>query len=330
MKRVFAVVALVAAMLTGGYFAAGAASTPHPAVVSNNGGLGENYHGLTTPARLYDSRTHDGPLGDHSSRTITVAGNAGVPANATGVLLNVTVADTTQASYLSVVPDGADATQTSTVNWSAPGTLLSNEVSVALPADGKVAVYNLNGTTTVVLDVFGYYTDDVPQVFPTVSSTTALNNGDTTLTNVGGKIATLYTPLTGKLHLDAGTYTYTLYGDFHRQAGTGADNPAGNQTYGTVFIWTDTNNDGVYDWQNGEGVGQTVQTPAVPIDAATTSSIEQSGSGTGVITVPANGEDVQVGGFAYNTNSGSYGTAGQVGGGDFHFLGATASFVKIS
>lgn len=147
----------------------------------------------------------------------------------------------------------------------------------------------------------------------------------TVLTHVGGRISDpgFATPLSDSVTLQPGTYNYTFYADFHRAAGSGADNPAGNNTYGTAFLWADKDGNNAYNWQSGEGLGQTVQTGAVPVTP--TGSIEQSATGAGTFTLTA-ATKVQVGGFAYNSNTGQYGT----GASDFSFQGVTATFEQVN
>jgi hypothetical protein len=159
-----------------------------------------------------------------------------------------------------------------------------------------------------------------------VQSAAGLDPAGVALTNVGGPIKTGVTPLTGVLHLAAGTYQINAYGDFSRKAGTGADNPAGNSTFGTLAVWEDRNSDGIYDWADGEN-GGTVQTGALPITP--TGSIEQSATLTEIITLSA-ATDVRLGGFGYNSDTGSYGTAGQPGAGDFSVLGAHLTAEKLN
>lgn len=154
-----------------------------------------------------------------------------------------------------------------------------------------------------------------------------LSADGTVLTHVGGPIATGITPITQDVTLPAGTYEVLAYGDFSRKAGTGADNPAGNGTYGTMVVWGDKNNDGVYDWQNGEQIAGTAQTGALPVTP--TGSIEQSTSINDVFTL-TQATTVRLGGFGYNSNTGSYGTVGQPGAGDFSVLGAHATFIKLN
>lgn len=166
--KVVAVAALVGAVLSGGYVAADAAShaptaTAKPATAPV-GSVAADYHSLSSPYRILDTRDPsfggNGHLNVYPGAPVQMetAGD-GVPAGATAVVLNVTVANATSAGYLTVVPDdGADPTASSTVNWPAAGALLSNSATVALPADGAVRVYNHQGNTDAVLDVVGYYT----------------------------------------------------------------------------------------------------------------------------------------------------------------------------
>jgi hypothetical protein len=206
-----------------------------------------------------------------------------------------------------VGPAGADGQDGAAGNNGAPG---KDGATGAAGADGQNAVASI--TTAAPLD----------------------GASGTVLTHVGGRIGDpgFATPLTEAVTLQPGIYQYTMYADFSRKPGTGQDNPAGNNTYGSVFLWADKDGNNAYDWKTGgEALGGTIQTGAVPVDP--TGSIEQPGNGVGIITITAPTK-VQVGGFGYNTNTGQYGTtvAGQAapGAGDFSFLGANATFEKLN
>jgi hypothetical protein len=75
---------------------------------------------------------------------------------ATAVVINVTVTGATAASYLTVYPDGTPRPLASDVNFGA-GATVPNLAVVKLGADGKLAVYNHAGSTSVIIDVLGYY-----------------------------------------------------------------------------------------------------------------------------------------------------------------------------
>jgi outer membrane protein assembly factor BamB len=113
-----------------------------------------------TPARITDTRSGSA-LGAGASLDIQVTGAGGVPA--TGVsaaVLNVTVTNTTAASFLTVWPQGAARPTASNLNWGA-GQTVPNRVIVPVSATGKVSVYNQFGTTDVIVDVSGYFTDAI-------------------------------------------------------------------------------------------------------------------------------------------------------------------------
>lgn len=304
-----------------------------------SGDSGSSFH-PAAPARIMDTRNGTGvakgQIKGGKTVALQVTGKGGVPTDATGVDVNVTVVNATGNDYLEVYPAGTTRPNASSVNFH-KGETVANDVPVKLSADGKLDVYVNKFAADVVVDVEGYYTAAVPgqdgapgqNAVASVTTASALDADGTVLTHVGGAIATagFATPLTNEVTLEPGTYEYTLYADFSRKAGTGSDNPAGNNTYGTAFLWADLNGDNAYEWKTGEALGGTVQTGAVPVDP--TGSIEQPANGTGVFTLTKETK-VRVGGFAYNTNTGNYGTDGGAGAGDFSFLGANASFIKLN
>ena len=108
-----------------------------------------------TPTRLLDTRTNGETLGPAGSLNLTVTGGA-VPSDATAVALNVTVTDTTAASYLSVYPSGGSRPVVSNLNWVA-GETVPNLVIVPVGASGQVTFYNYSGQTDVLVDLEGYF-----------------------------------------------------------------------------------------------------------------------------------------------------------------------------
>lgn len=135
------------------------------------------------PTRILDTRPLPqnvggfvGPLGQQDTHTFQVAGVAGVPVNATAVVMNVTVDHTTWSSFLTVFPAGGTMPTASNLNWKA-GTTIPNLVTVKLGADGQVSIYNLSGSTDVIADVAGYYAPANDKfisldVFPNIGSAT--------------------------------------------------------------------------------------------------------------------------------------------------------------
>ena len=125
---------------------------------------GATYRPLT-PARVLDTRDGTGgfttPLGQRQTIAATVAGVGGVPAmlntiHPSAVVLNVTVTDTTAASYLTVWPDGEGQPTASDLNW-VVGLTVPNLVVVKLGPNGKIDLYNAAGSTNVIIDVVGWY-----------------------------------------------------------------------------------------------------------------------------------------------------------------------------
>ncbi len=116
-----------------------------------------------SPTRILDTRPLPlnvggfvGPLTSAQTHNFQVSGVAGVPANATAVVMNVTVDATTGSSFLTVFPTGTIRPLASNLNWVA-GDVIPNLVTVKLGAGGQISVYNLNGATHVIADVAGYY-----------------------------------------------------------------------------------------------------------------------------------------------------------------------------
>jgi len=121
--------------------------------------LGSLYTGVA-PVRVLDTRYGTGgvpaaPVGSRGTLGLKVAGVGGVPANATAVILNVTVTNTTAASFLTVYPDGQDKPATSNIDW-ASGQTIAGLVIVPV-FDGKVDFWNHGGSTDVIADLQGYF-----------------------------------------------------------------------------------------------------------------------------------------------------------------------------
>jgi hypothetical protein len=84
-----------------------------------------------------------------------VAGHNGVPADATAVVLNVTVTNTSASSYLTVFPAGTVPPLASNLNWTA-GTTVPNLVEIPIRTGGNVDFFNAAGSADVIADLEGY------------------------------------------------------------------------------------------------------------------------------------------------------------------------------
>jgi hypothetical protein len=119
-----------------------------------------------TPARLMDTRAeptidslyrNSGALSGGETRTLRVTGRGYVPANdASSVSVNVTIANPTAAGFVTLFRGGGARPTSSNLNF-VPGEVTSNLVMVPVGVDGKISIYNSNGSTDVIVDVLGWF-----------------------------------------------------------------------------------------------------------------------------------------------------------------------------
>ena len=111
------------------------------------------------PRRVLDTR---GPVGVPAKGPLGMGGVAkvalGLPADATAVVLNLTVTGAKSAGFLTVYPDGGAKPTSSNLNFSA-GETRAILVTVAV-TDGSVDIANHSTSADVVADLEGYYTND--------------------------------------------------------------------------------------------------------------------------------------------------------------------------
>lgn len=127
---------------------------PAHVVVDVVGLFGSGTRGLFVPAgprRVLDTRPASA-VGPAGVRELPVPG---LPPNAFAVVLNVTATEPTAASFLTAWPFGSNRPGTSSLNFGR-GETVPNMVTVPV-VDGKALLYNQNGSTHVVADLFGYY-----------------------------------------------------------------------------------------------------------------------------------------------------------------------------
>ncbi len=118
-----------------------------------------------TPFRALDTRVgtggRTGALGPAGAYHLAVRGVGGVPASADSVVLNVTAVQPTAGGYLTVWPSSQTRPLASSLNFPA-GATVPNLVIAKIGTNGKVGIYNANGTTHVVVDVVGYLSSTAP------------------------------------------------------------------------------------------------------------------------------------------------------------------------
>jgi hypothetical protein len=122
-----------------------------------------------TPCRVMDTRPapdnvgpRTSPIGADETYSVPVLGVSGkctLPADATGVVMNVTAVSPTAPSFLTVFPQGGDRPLASNLNYVAGQSPTPNAVTVDVPASGQVSFYNHAGTVDVIADIVGYYVD---------------------------------------------------------------------------------------------------------------------------------------------------------------------------
>jgi hypothetical protein len=135
------------------------------------------------PTRILDTRTAPVPagwpsgqrLGANGSLELVVAGENGVPVDATAVVLNVT---STQAesglAYVAAWPTGQLPPPTSALNLQ-PGANVANSVTVSPGVGGKVTLFTNAGATHLIVDVLGYYVPAGGHGFTSVTPTRVLD-----------------------------------------------------------------------------------------------------------------------------------------------------------
>ena len=120
------------------------------------------FYGIN-PCRVVDTRnpasTNGGPaLGAGVQRDFAIKGNCGVPNTAKAVSLNVTIANPTAGSFLTLWPTGTARPFVSTINFTQNDPSLANGAIVAIAASSPdLSVFNAGGTVNVILDVTGYF-----------------------------------------------------------------------------------------------------------------------------------------------------------------------------
>ncbi len=122
------------------------------------GDVGDRFRAVS-PRRLLDTREGLGApltrIGPQHMIDVTVASRAGVPANATAVVLNVAATNVDAPSFITVWPRGEPQPNTSNLNLAA-GQTLANLVICRLGAGGGLTFRNELSNCDVLADVLGY------------------------------------------------------------------------------------------------------------------------------------------------------------------------------
>ncbi|MER5261528.1 hypothetical protein ABTZ99_05515 [Actinosynnema sp. NPDC002837] len=112
------------------------------------------------PYRVLDTRSgHGAPavaVGSGQSVRLQLAGQGGVPVEASTVVLNVTVTGPSGPGHISIYPTDVARPTVSSLNYT-PGWTGANSVTVKVGADGGVYLYNHGASVHLVADVNGFY-----------------------------------------------------------------------------------------------------------------------------------------------------------------------------
>ena len=111
------------------------------------------------PSRLLDSRVSGTPVDSSSDRTVIVAGQNGVPADATGVVVNTTGVAASQSLNLEMYPTGDKPSPRTSVLDLQDEMGVADLVIMPIGRGGGVNLSANTGHSDVVLDVMGYITN---------------------------------------------------------------------------------------------------------------------------------------------------------------------------
>ena len=114
---------------------------------------GSGYAAQASPQRAGDTRGK-GRVGGTAIQEVLVAGVFGVPTDAAGVALNVTISGATSDGFATVFPCGQPTPTASNVNY-LKGQDIPNSVIARPGAGGKVCVFS-SAPADVIVDVSGY------------------------------------------------------------------------------------------------------------------------------------------------------------------------------
>ena len=149
---------------------------------SRAGGAGYVGH---SPQRVLDTRTGAGPVGANSSTVLDLS--SVLPATATAVVFNLTGTNTTAGTFVTAWPDGTPRPSASTLNLT-PGQTRANLVTVALPPNRKIDLYNLAGRVDLIADVSGYYAITGGDWFFPLSPRRLIDTRDSAPVGAGGSL----------------------------------------------------------------------------------------------------------------------------------------------
>jgi hypothetical protein len=116
-----------------------------------------------TPCRVVDTRNPTGAYGGpalsaNSDRTFMLGGQCGIPSDAKGAFLNVTVTQSSSPGDLRLYAGGTPVPLASAINYRA-GETRANNAATPLGSSGSLAVRcdQSSGNVQAIIDVTGYF-----------------------------------------------------------------------------------------------------------------------------------------------------------------------------
>lgn len=115
-----------------------------------------------TPVRVLDTRSgtggHKGAIASASGLQVKVAGIAGIPSNATGILVNLTAVAPSANGYLTAADDDISTWHdVSTLNFMAGRT--TPVLAYVSISEGYLTLHNAHDSVNAVADIEGYFTN---------------------------------------------------------------------------------------------------------------------------------------------------------------------------
>lgn len=144
----------------------GPPSAPSNSVTPEDGGT----LNVLSPVRILDTRAGNGGfpirrVTANSALSLQVTGRGGVPATGVGgVVMNVTVTNTTGTGYLAAYPTGSTRPNASNINFTRSVTV-PNLIEIAVGPSGKVDLYVGGAAADVIADVEAWVGDSTDSYF---------------------------------------------------------------------------------------------------------------------------------------------------------------------
>jgi hypothetical protein len=112
------------------------------------------------PTRVLDTRRGlggvTGPVAPGATFRVQIAGQAGIPAEATSVAMNLTAVEAARPGFITLYPAGGSRPNTSNVNPTSAGHTVANMAIVTLGAGGAIDAF-VEAGGHVLMDVAGYW-----------------------------------------------------------------------------------------------------------------------------------------------------------------------------